>query len=222
MRGGSLASPRSRRLPPVVPAAVLLRAADAVVWEPTWRCAATLTWRPKARGRRRAAGISSGRASGSPASPAFGSIWNITDGHPSTKGVCPYPCRQFVAPASLLRQNPLMSALRSRIGPLRQTPLPPVRALALQEPKDPAPDSAAADVAVMGFRSVDPSAEAELLATESAEAAVGTSPSTAAFNAMELDIDRRHRLAGIPHGSLGVGHSTLSSKMYRLETFPIV
>ncbi|KAK3233492.1 hypothetical protein CYMTET_56215 [Cymbomonas tetramitiformis] len=73
--------------------------------------------------------------------------------------------------------------------PTPPDPPPPVRALALQAPQDLAPDSAAADVVIMGFGTADPPAEAGLLATESAEAAAGTSPSTAAFNAMELDIN---------------------------------
>ncbi|KAK3286866.1 hypothetical protein CYMTET_5582 [Cymbomonas tetramitiformis] len=62
--------------------------------------------------------------------------------------------------------------------------------MALQAQQDPAPDSAT-DVAIMGFRAADPPAEDELLATESSAAAtaVDTSPSTAAFNAMELDDD---------------------------------
>ncbi|KAK3254166.1 hypothetical protein CYMTET_36614 [Cymbomonas tetramitiformis] len=77
-----------------------------------------------------------------------------------------------------------------KLWPAPPDPPPPVRTLALQEPQDPAPDSAEADVSIIGFRCADNlSAEADLLATESAEADVGASPSAAAFNAMELDIE---------------------------------
>ncbi|KAK3233198.1 hypothetical protein CYMTET_56494 [Cymbomonas tetramitiformis] len=86
-------------------------------------------------------------------------LWGLTDGHPSTKGVCPYACRQSFAPdriphaAKPAHDRPPISR-----WPTPPDPPPPVRAMALQAPQDPAPDSAT-DVAIMGFRAADPPAE---------------------------------------------------------------
>ncbi|KAK3280092.1 hypothetical protein CYMTET_11155 [Cymbomonas tetramitiformis] len=99
-------------------------------------------------------------------------------------------CQSFAPDRIPLAAKPAYERPPLKLWPAPPDPSPPVRALALQEPQDPTPDSTEADVSIMGFRcNGNLSAEADLLATDSAEAAVGASPSAAAFNAMELDIE---------------------------------